>query len=128
MWAWVCGCAQVIHLGLYHHYLARGHMHNLIDRALSPFRREGKGGVKGSRIEIQQKGINISPYRFIVLISLGPAGGALINAIELLNGCFRRKREDILIISADARIQTRHRLGLLFSNVCISPLFPHCWT
>jgi len=118
----VCGCAQVIHLGLYHHYLARGHMHNLIHRALSPFRREERGkegGAKGSRIEIQQKGINISPHCSIVLISLGPAEGALINAIELLNGCFSAQKEDILIISADARIQTRHRLGLLFSNVCI---------
>jgi hypothetical protein len=51
-----------------------------------------KGGVKGSRIEIQQKGINISSYRSIVLISLGPAGGALINAIELLSmGVFGAK-------------------------------------
>lgn len=43
----------------------------------------------------------------------------MINAIELVNGCFSAQKEDILIISADARIQTRHRLGLLFSNVCI---------
>jgi len=50
----VCGCAQVIHLGLYHHYLARGHMHNLIHRALSPFRREERGKEGGLKVLVSR--------------------------------------------------------------------------